>query len=87
MSLLPLKDKGIYAEGLFLNLDRSRGGVPVTAEIMVGRERVSGRVSYRGHLGCNPRSDLDFTGRTGTTAELGVRKEGLVKTIPPNQDR
>ena len=36
ISLLPLNDKGIYAEGLFLNLYRPRGGVPVEAEIMVG---------------------------------------------------
>ena len=43
MSLLPLKDKGIYAEGLFLNLDRQRGGVPVTPEIMVGRARFGGQ--------------------------------------------
>ena len=32
------------------------------------------------------RSELAFTGRTGTTAELAVREGGLVKTIPPHQD-
>ena len=31
ISLLPLNDKVIYAEGLFLNLDRPLGGVPVAA--------------------------------------------------------
>ena len=29
ISLLPLYDKGIYYDGIFLNLDRPRGGVPV----------------------------------------------------------
>ena len=42
ISLLPLKDKGIYAEGLFLYLDRPRGGVPVAAEIMARLAQVSG---------------------------------------------
>ena len=42
ISLLLLNDKIIYAEGLFLNLDRPRGDVPVAAEIMAGRARVSG---------------------------------------------
>ena len=37
ISLLPLNNKRIYAEGLFLNLDRPRGGVPVAAEIMAGQ--------------------------------------------------
>ena len=36
ISLLPLNDKGIHAEGIFLNLDRLRGGVPVASEIMAG---------------------------------------------------
>ena len=87
ISLLPLYDKVIHAEGIFLNLDRPRSGVPVAAEIMAGRARVGGRGSYRGHSSCNPRSELDFAGRTGTTAETGVRDGGLVKTIPLHQDR
>ena len=29
--LLPLNDKGIYAEGILLNLDRPYGGVPVVS--------------------------------------------------------
>ena len=37
ISLLPLNDKGIYSEVIFLNLDRPRGGVLVAAEIMAGR--------------------------------------------------
>ena len=40
ISLLPLKNKGIHFEGLFLNLDRMRRGVAVTAEIMAGQARV-----------------------------------------------
>ena len=43
MSLLLPNYKGIYAEGIFLILDRPRGGVPVAAEIMVGRAQVSGQ--------------------------------------------
>ena len=43
ISLLPMNDKGIYAEGLFLYLDRPRGGVPVSAEIMAGKVRVRGQ--------------------------------------------
>ena len=31
ISLLPLNDKGIYAEVIFLNLDRPRDGVPIAA--------------------------------------------------------
>ena len=31
ISLLPLYDKGIYAEGLFLKLDQPRSGVPIAA--------------------------------------------------------
>ena len=31
ISLLPLNDKGIFAEGLFLDLDWPGGGVPVAA--------------------------------------------------------
>ena len=81
-----MNNKGIYAEGLFLNLDRPRGGDPVAAEIMAGRELVGGRGSYRGHSVWNPRSELAVAGRTGTTAESGLRKGGLVKTIPPHQD-
>ena len=34
--LLPMNDKFIYAEGLFINLDRPRGAVPVAAKIMAG---------------------------------------------------
>ena len=86
ISLLPLYDKGIHDEGLFLNLDRPCGGVPVKAEIMAGRARVGGWGSYRGHLGKNPQSDLAFAGRTGTAAESGVHAGGLVKNIPPHQD-
>ena len=37
ISLLLLYNKGIHDEGLFLNLDRPRGGVPVASEIMAGR--------------------------------------------------
>ena len=37
ISIITLNDKGIYAEGIFLNLYRPRGGVLVTAEIMVGK--------------------------------------------------
>ena len=85
-SLLPLNDKGICAEGIFFNLDQPRGGVPVSAEIMAGRAGVGGRGSYRGHSVWNSRSELAFAGRTGTMAESGVRKGGLVKTIPPHQD-
>ena len=43
ISLLPLNNKGIYAEGLFLNLDWTRGGVPVASEIMSGQARVGGQ--------------------------------------------
>ena len=32
ISLLLLYDKGIYFDGIFLNLDRPRGGVPVASE-------------------------------------------------------
>ena len=83
ISPLPLYDKGIHDEGLLLNLGRPHGGVPVAEEIMARRARVGGRESYRGNSGWNPRSDLDFLGRTGTTAELGVCEGGQVKTIPP----
>ena len=31
ISLLPMNYKGIYSEGIFLNLDWPRGGVPVAA--------------------------------------------------------
>ena len=40
ISLLPLNDKDIHTEGIFLNLDRPHGGVPVAAEIMAGWARV-----------------------------------------------
>ena len=53
---------------------------------MAGLARVCGRGSYRGHSVWNTRSELDFSGRTGTTADSGVRKGGLVKTIPTHQD-
>ena len=42
-SLLLLNNKGIYSEGLFLNLDRTRGGVPVAAEIMSVLAQVGGQ--------------------------------------------
>ena len=42
-SLILLNNKGIYSEGLFLNLDRTRGGVPVAAEIMSGLAQVGGQ--------------------------------------------
>ena len=84
--LLPLYDKGIYAEGLLFNLDWPCGGVPVAAEIMSGRARVGGQESYRGHLGWNPQSELDYTGITGTMAKSSVCEGALVKTIPPHQD-
>ena len=48
--LLLLKNKGIYAEGLLLNLDRPRSSVPFSAEIVVGQARVGGRGYYGGHL-------------------------------------
>ena len=81
-----MNDKIIDAEGHFLNLDRPRGDVPVASEIMAGQVQVGGWVSYREHLGWNPRSEFDFTVRTGTMSELGVREGGLVKTIPTHQD-
>ena len=43
ISLLPLYNKGIYAESLFLNFDRPRDGVSVAAQIMAGQARVSGQ--------------------------------------------
>ena len=46
ISLLPLNHKVIHDEGLFLHLDRPCSGVPIAAEIVAGRARVSGRVSY-----------------------------------------
>ena len=36
------------------------------------------RGSYRGHLGWNPRGELDLMGRAETTAELGVIEGNLV---------
>ena len=50
ISLLPLNDKKIHAEGLYLNLDWPCGGIPVAAEIMEGRAQVSGQGSYGEHL-------------------------------------
>ena len=41
--LLPLNNRGLYAEVLFLNLYRRHGGVPVTAEIVAERARVGGQ--------------------------------------------
>ena len=81
ISLLLLNDKGIHNEGLFLYLDRPRGGVTVAAEIMVVRARVGGQVSQIGRLGWNTRVDLAFMGRTETTAESGVRKGELASTL------
>ena len=43
ISLHPLNEKGIYAEGPFLDLDWLNGGVPVAAEIMLVQARVSGK--------------------------------------------
>ena len=86
ISLHTMYNKVIYAEGLFLNLDWLRGGVPVAAEIMTGRAQFDGRRFYRENSGWNPRSELAFAGRTGTTEESGVREGGLVKTTPPHQD-
>ena len=43
ISLLPLNNKGMYAEGLFLNLYQPRGGVPVAEEIMAGQAQVGGQ--------------------------------------------
>ena len=48
--------------------------------LMVGRARVGVHGSYRGHLSCNPRSDLDFMGRTGTTSDWGAREGAMVQT-------
>ena len=73
-------------EGRVVNLDCPRGGVPVASEIMTGRAQVVGRGSYRVHSGWNLRSELAFSGITGA-AESGVRKGGLVKTMPPHQYR
>ena len=89
ISFLLLKDKIIHAEGIFLILDWLRGGVPVAAEIMAGQVQVGGRGYYVGHLGLNPQGGLAFTGRTGTTAESGVRNGNLVTTlsIPTRTDR
>ena len=89
ISLLSMNNKGIYAEGLFLILDGPRGGVPVAGEIMARRAGIGGRRSCRGNLGWNSRSELAFTGRTGTTEELVVRKGGLVTRpfLPTRTDR
>ena len=38
--LLTLNNKGIHTEGIFLNLDRPRGRVPVAEKIMVGQAQV-----------------------------------------------
>ena len=43
ISLLPLNNKVINTEGLFLNLDRLRGGVTVASEIIAGCAQVGGR--------------------------------------------
>ena len=51
ISVLPLYNKGIYADDLFLNLYQPLGGVPFAAEIMAGQAQVGGRGSYRGHSG------------------------------------
>ena len=84
ISLLPMKDKGNHAEGLFLHLDRPCGGVPVASEIMMGQAKVGGRRSYRGYLGCNPRGGLDFTGRTENTVESGDARGGPGHNITPS---
>ena len=52
--------------------------------LMVGRARVGVHGSYRGHSSCNPRSDLDFMGRTGTTADWGAREGAMVQTPTPH---
>ena len=88
-SLLPLNNKCIHAEGILLNLDRPCGGVPVAAEIMGGRALVGRWGSYGGNLGWNPWGELDFTGRTETTAELGLHEGDLFTTpfLPTRMDR
>ena len=88
ISLLPLYDKSIHDEGLFHNLDRPGGGVPVAEEIMAGRSRVGGRESHRGKSGWNPRGELNFTGRTETTVESWVHEGDLVTTpsLPTRTD-
>ena len=69
ISLFPLNYKCIHAEGLFLSLDWPGGSVPVAEEIVVGKARVGGWGSYGTHSGWNQRGELDFTGRTETTAD------------------
>ena len=56
---------------------------------MAGQAQVGGRGSYKGHSGWNPRRDLAFAGRTGTTVESGVREGGMVQipTAPNKTDR
>ena len=54
ISLLLLNDKSVRAEGLFLDLDRTGGGVPVAKEIVARRARVGGRGYYGGHSVWNP---------------------------------
>ena len=43
IDLLMMNDKGIYAKGLFFNLYRPRGSVPVAAEIMAVQAQVGGQ--------------------------------------------
>ena len=63
------------------------GGNRNTNELVVFFAQIGCWISYRGNLGWNPRSELAFLGRTGTTAELGVRKEATVQrpTPPPTR--
>ena len=70
--ILPLNNKCIHDEGLFLNWDHPISGVPVTAQIMAGRAQVGGQGSYGGHSGWNPWGELDFTGRMEIMVESGV---------------
>ena len=51
--------------------------------LMVGRAQVGGQGSYRKHSSWNLQSELDFAGRTGTTAESGVRTGAMVQTPTP----
>ena len=64
--LLPLNDKGIHAEDLFLNLDRPRVGIPVAAEIMARRARViqaeAGNATVRGNKRHLDGDNYDDTG-------------------------
>ena len=51
--------------------------------LMTGLAQVGGWGSYRGHLSCHRQSELDFAGRTGTTAEAAVGEGPRVQTLTP----